>query len=687
MTPREGAAATILETTVLAARNRRFPKAVVACLLDPGDTSTAPAVVSFDDRVLHLLPGLARACEGEPVPPRELFCRIAIELQRAGGGDVELADSGEAGEAGARAVAFEYESPEVGVAAAALALDLLNLATIGATSTDSKCDAIRAFLRDARGAHLRVDGRELVRLAAARDIPADHLGDWHIRFGQGRHQRLLYRTYTDRTAHLGWVLARDKALANRRLSEAGLPVPRQTLVRSLEEAKTAAERLGYPIVVKPRAEDHGIGITVGVDGPEALARAYEEADRATEGVLLEEHIAGKDHRLLVIGGRLAAASRRRPARVVGDGSATIGELIEAENRDPRRGSGAMSPLSLVAVDRSLIDHLARSGRSLDSVPGNGEIVPLRAAANLSLGGTATDVTDRVHPDNRDMAVRAAAVAGLDIAGVDYLTEDIGRSYRSSGGRICEINPTPGLRMHLFPDEGEPRDVAGALLDMLFPDTSARIPIAAVLGSGPPGAVGRLLAGLVDRSGKVVGHADECTATVDDEPLLPPATPGGSVRAVLGDRRVEAAIFELEAGVTARTGAWFDACEVTVVGGPSGPSDPASDDMLQAASLLASLTRSFLVVEAENPLWNRLAEFGGPRVLAVMPAGGGARVEAHLAAGFPAVVLEDSGRAAIHDGGTTRTVSLAEAFGAPAGASSADLLLALAAGYGLGILPR
>ena len=321
---------------------------------------------------------------------------------------------------------------------------------------------------ESRAGRMRPDTRALADAAEKRGIPWEYLGDLHLRLGEPGAYRRLYRTYTDRTSHLGWVIARDKTLTNRALEEVGLPVPRQAIVLSAEEAVQAGAEFSGSVVVKPRSEDNGVGITVGVSDPADIRLAFDAASAHGAGVIVEERLDGEDFRLLVVGRRLVAAARRDAASVVGDGTRTIRELVDAENRDPRRSPDRQTPLQTIVIDGDLATTLARQGHTLDAIPAAGERVALHAAKNLSLGGTSEDVTDRVHPVVRRIAEKAAETIGLDVAGVDYITPDIARSPDDVGGGICEVNPTPGIRMHLWPSAGEPRDVAGAIIDLLFP---------------------------------------------------------------------------------------------------------------------------------------------------------------------------------------------------------------------------
>jgi cyanophycin synthetase len=309
----------------------------------------------------------------------------------------------------------------------------------------------------------------LLKAAEERGIPCSRLnGHCLIRLGYGRFQKRIQATLTSETRQIAVDLASDKEKTNLLLRDAGLPVPRQRKAYGVREAVRAAEQIGYPVVVKPLNSNHGQGISIKLTTPEQVEAAFERAREYSEAVLVEGYIAGADYRMLVVNGQLVAAARRVPAHVVGDGVHSIDELVEQVNQDPRRGVGHGNVLTRIEIDEMAERLLADQGYRRETVLHRGVTVCLRATANLSTGGTAIDVTDSVDPDNRDMAIRAIRAIGLDVAGVDFITTDIRASYRETGGAMCEVNACPGLRMHLAPSEGLPRDVAGPIIDMLFP---------------------------------------------------------------------------------------------------------------------------------------------------------------------------------------------------------------------------
>ncbi len=268
------------------------------------------------------------------------------------------------------------------------------------------------------------------------------------------------------------------------------------------DAISAASRIGYPVVVKPYNGNHGRGVSINLTDADQVIAAFHVAQAISRSVIVEKFIVGHDHRMLVVNGQLIAVSKRMPGHVVGDGQHTIAELVDEVNRDPRRGVGHEKVLTRIDFDYQAERLLEEHGLSRDSVPAAGQIVYLRTTANLSTGGTAEDVTDIVHPDNVEMAVRAISAIGLDVGGVDFLSPDISESYKDIGGAICEVNAAPGFRMHMAPSSGRPRDVAGPVLDMLFaPGSPSRIPIAALTGTNGKTTTARMLAHIM----KLAGH--------------------------------------------------------------------------------------------------------------------------------------------------------------------------------------
>ncbi len=306
-----------------------------------------------------------------------------------------------------------------------------------------------------------------------------------MRLGLGRYSQILKGTESTHTRSIGRLVAGDKGLTNRILTEAGLPVPRQAVTSSLKRAQSLAEKVGYPLVVKPRNGNMGRGITIGVRDGKHLARAFERAQKVSHTVVLESLIEGEEYRLLAVGGRFVAAAHRRAAQVKGDGVSTITQLVERENLRPEREPVLISRMAILRrleLDDYALEVLAEQGMHAESIPEEGQIAYLRRESNISRGGEPADVTDRMHPDNIEMAGRAARIVGLDIAGIDFITTDPAISWRQNRAAICEVNSRPGINMQIQM-AGKGRDrITGPILDMYFPQGSrSRMPVVALLG--------------------------------------------------------------------------------------------------------------------------------------------------------------------------------------------------------------
>ncbi|MFT3974607.1 MAG: cyanophycin synthetase [Amaricoccus sp.] len=531
------------------------------------------------DPLLRYLPGLATAPTefGIPFGERlrsadcdlgELMAQVAVALQNRAGAPADLALTRPGADEEHVQVLYGYESEDVGVEAGEVARTLI-LELIAPREEDplDLAEVVDDFEYYAERRALGPSALALVRAAEARGIPWLRLNDASlIQVGQGKYQKRIEAALTSQTSHTAVEIAGDKELCIRLLSDLGLPVPRQIHVRDAEDAVDAALSIGYPVVVKPVDGNHGRGVAVNLASDEAVADAYERALVEGSGVVVESMIAGDDHRLLVIDGTLVAAARRVPGHVVGDGRHTIAELVEIVNADPRRGAGHENMLTRIELDDEAERQLAGKGYDGASVPPAGEVVYLRKTANLSTGGTAIDVTDVIHPDNRRMAERAIRAVGLDIGGVDFLTTDISESYRDTGGAICEINAGPGMRMHISPSEGRGRDVGGAVMDMLFPAGSpARIPIAALTGTNGKTTTARMLAHVLKMAGHVVGQTSTDAVYIDGNVTVKGDMTGPkSAQMVLRDPLIDMAVLETARGGIVRAGLGYDYCDVGAV---------------------------------------------------------------------------------------------------------------------------
>jgi cyanophycin synthetase len=612
--------------------------------------------------LLQRLPGLAtaRAETGEALVDRlernpdarlgELLAHLALALMNRAGAPAATAFTRPGAHPDEVEVLYGYESEEVGLEAGDVARAML-IELIAPREDGPPPDldeTIEDFVDYAGRRALGPSALALVRAAEARDIPWVRLNDASlIQLGQGRHQRRIEAALTSQTSHIAVEIASDKELCSRLLSDLGLPVPKQRMVRSPEDAVRAATRIGYPVVVKPVDGNHGRGVAVNLATDAEVEDAFEVAEAEGSGVVVESMILGDDHRLLVVGGKLVAAARRMPGHVVGDGTRTVAELVEIVNQDPRRGAGHENMLTRLELDAVADRLLAERGMTAASVPAAGEVVYLRKTANLSTGGTAIDVTDVIHPDNRLMAERAIQAVGLDLGGVDFLTADITASWRDTGGAICEINAGPGMRMHIAPSEGQGRDVGGAVIDMLFPaGAPARIPVAALTGTNGKTTTARMLAHVLKMAGHVVGQTSTDAVYIDGNVTVKGDMTGpASARMVLRDPTVDMAVIETARGGIVRAGLGYDFCDVGAVLNVTsdhlglGGVDTV-DQLAEVKRLVVEVAKDTAVLSADNEHTLKMAAHApAQHICYVTMNPENPLVREHIRLGKRAVVLE------------------------------------------------
>lgn len=496
--------------------------------------------------------------------------------------------------------------------------------------------AIAALEARARRGERSTTTAVLALAAKRRGLPCENLRGPYLRLGHGALQRLIYASVTEHTSLAASQLARNKHRTNRRLAQLHLPITQQSKVATIEEAMTAASTLGFPVVLKPLKQKQAAGVTVGLLNANDIPAAFARAQRAGHGVIVESFVRGHAHRLLVIGGRFMAALKTVPPAVTGDGVRTIAELIEDLNGDPLRNGVR---LFKVPIDAELAHDLELTGHALGDVLERGTTVALRAAANVAIGGIHSDVTDSVHPDNQEMAIRAAAGIGLDVAGIDFVTEDISRSYKEIGGSIIEVNARPGLCMHTWPRHGRSRYVAAAVLDLVFPPrVTGRIPIAVVARGQGAMRVAHDLDAILQASGKTVGLVTRKHSFINGEA----AEPGTSrerraFRTQLRDQRVQALVGTVSLRRTLRRGLGLDTCDVAAI--MSRTADQDTDRALRGLEVVVRATRGMLVVGADDEAALKVLSAIDPKRLILVASSRQDRpIGAHVAAG--AVVVSN-----------------------------------------------
>jgi cyanophycin synthetase len=553
---------------------------VLQIVLDIGEYEDLPSneFPGFTERITAWLPGLWKhECSvGRPGGFVERLNRgtylahisehITLELQTLMGFDVSFGRARGTGETGVYNVVIAYREEEPARAAFYTALRMTIAAMhnhpFDAAGEIEKLLLIADEYRLGPSTAAIVDAARRRRIPVRRITPTGSL----VQLGYGKYQRRIQASETSLTSAIAVEICQEKPLTNRMLRAVGVPVPEGRTVLSPDEAWLVAQEIGLPVVCKPESGNQGKGVSVNLNTEAEVKAAYTIAEGYRGDVLVEQYIEGDDYRILVIGGKMVAAARRDPAQVMGDGLHNIIQLVEEVNHDPRRRPGHSSTLTRIKLDEAAILVLTQQGLTMTTIPALGQVVRLRNNSNLSTGGTATDVTDEVHPANRQMAELAAQILGLDVAGIDMLCKDITRPLGEQNGAIVEVNAAPGLRMHLYPYKGKPRDVGEPIMEMLYPEgTPNRIPIIAVTGTNGKTTVTRLIAHMYETARWVVGMTSTEGTYINKERIINGDCSGPkSAAAVLLHPQVEVAILETARGGIIREGLAFDACTVGVV---------------------------------------------------------------------------------------------------------------------------
>ena len=543
---------------------------------DLNDTSSE-LIPGFTDRLVSWLPSLIEhTCSTgqrggffdrlrRGTYPAHILEHIALELQNLAGTRVTFGKARATNEDGVYKVAVQYKEEDLGRAALKTARELI-LAALHDKPFDVAGEIKK--LRDLKHElALGPSTASIVKAAVARGIPFRRLNSGSlVQLGYAARQRRILAAETDATPAIAEWIAQDKQLTRKLLQQIGVPVPTGRVVADAEDAWATAEDIGVPVVVKPQYGNQGRGVATNLSTKSQILAAYHAAKKEGDEIIVETFAPGADWRVLVVGERVVAAARREPAQVIGDGQATIRQLIEQTNADPRRSDGHATSLSWIKLDDVSLAVLAEQDFTPESVPAAGQVVLIRRNANLSTGGTAEDVTDRVHPLVAARCVEAAKMVGLDICGVDVVAVDIGRPLEEQQGVIVEVNAAPGLRMHLEPSSGTPRNVGAAIVDLLFaPGQTGRIPIVAVTGTNGKTTTARLTAHLVRQTGRRTAMTCTDGIYIDDRRIEVGDCAGpGSATAVLMNPLVEAAVLETARGGILRAGLGFDRCDVAVV---------------------------------------------------------------------------------------------------------------------------
>ena len=590
-------------------------EALVRCKGDELDLSSCP---EFEKHLRQLFPGLGQLSPTDRKAPLSMAHAIeatTLHLQIQAGCPVTFSRTTATNEKGVYQVAVEYTEEEVGCLAIKLARDLCTAASrAGEFDVEVAIDQLRGLDEDIR---LGPSTGSIVNAAIARGIPFRRLTEGSlVQLGWGSKQRRIQAAEIDATSAIAESIAQDKELTKKLLHAAGVPVPLGRPVTSAQDAWAAAQEIGLPVVVKPRDGNQGKGISVNIATKEGVMSAYNTAKSFRDDVLVERYLPGSDFRLLVVGNKLVAAARRDPPLVIGNGKNTVHELVELVNADPRRGEGHATSLTKIRLDDIAKNRLKEQGLDENSVPAKGTRVILRNNANLSTGGTATDVTDDVHQEVAARAIAAAQMVGLDICGVDVVCESVLLPMEEQGGGVVEVNAAPGLRMHLSPSFGKGRDVGEAVIATMFPNgEDGRVPVIAVTGTNGKTTTVRLTSHLLRTHGLRVGMTNTDGVYVNGRQTDSGDCSGPrSARNVLAHPDVDAAVLETARGGMLREGLAFDRCHVAVVTN-IGMGDHLGLNYISTVEDLAVLKRMIVqnvaasgtaVLNATDPLVARMA---------------------------------------------------------------------------------
>jgi len=681
----------ILSTNVFVGPNTWASFPVIRHVIDLGILEQWPSAKIgklFIDALVEALPGLEshgcsyrksggfirRLREDEGTWLGHVLEHCAIEIQCIAGSDVTFGRTRSSGEVGQYNMVYAYHQSNVGLEAGQLALRLLM--QILPNHLKKKVDYIfdndfnwqnelKEFILSAQKQEFGPSTGSLVKAAEERDIPWLRLNKYSlVQFGQGKHQQRIQATITSKTPQIAVAISGDKEDTHNLLHKLGLPVPLQHMVYSEQAAVRAAHKIGFPVVLKPLNANHGRGVSINLTEDDQIITAFGEAKNQGTGsaVLVESFITGFDHRMLVVNNELVAVAKRVPGNVVGNGKLTIAQLIEIVNSDPRRGIGHEKVLTNLELDAQAQRLMSEGGINQDTILPKDEIFYLRSTANLSTGGTAIDLTDVVHPDNRDMAVRAIMAVGLDVGGVDFLTDDISHSYKEIGGAIVEVNAAPGFRMHVAPSEGTPRDVSGKVIDMLFPTgSSSRIPIASITGTNGKTTTSRMLGHIMKASGYTVGMTSTDGVYVDGKLSVKGDMTGPSAaQIVLRDPTVDFAVMETARGGLIRSGLGYQKSDVAACINVSADhlglgGVETVEDLAKVKRVVIESATGTAVLNADDIHCLRMADFAqAERIFYVTMDSGNALVKEHTRSGGQAVVLEqgmNGNMITIYDNGT------------------------------------
>lgn len=636
-----------------------FP--VMEAHVDLGDWVETPSNKSFADKIVKLLPELkehscSKGYKGgfverleEGTYPAHIIEHVAISIQNSVGVQVGFGKSREE-EGTLYKIVMDYEHPSLASFAFEEAIKIVNALLSGEEGLESIIDNVLdeakdEFLKEKIGPSTSA----ILEAAKKRKIPYKRADEEYSLFslGWGKNRKMIWGPETSQTSLIGSEIGQEKDICKDLLYDYGLPVPRGEVASSAKEGLEIAEYIGYPVVIKPVSGHHGNGVFVNIKNPDELSKAYSLAEDHSTHILVEKYLKGDDYRVLLVDHEVVAVAKRIPAHIIGDGSSTVKELIELTNKDPKRGDDHDAVLTKISIDDEARINLERQHLTLESIPEEDERIWLRDTANISTGGTAEDQTDRIHQSLKRILERTSKIIGLDLMGVDLISDDISLPVEDMNWGIIEINSSPGLRMHIAPSSGEPQPVGEKIIDHLYPSGDGRIPVVAITGTNGKTTTSRIVEWLAKNQGHHTGLAVTGGIWSNDLKVADGDTTGPwSANIILQDPEVDYAVLESARGGIVKRGLGFDRCKVgTVLNiredhiGVDGIKD--LDDIFWAKSLLVEVVEEdgYAVINGNDDYAEKLMERANGNII-LFGVEKNELIEDHIKKGGEAFFMED-----------------------------------------------
>lgn len=675
--------------------------------LEKWDNIPTNQIPKFNQRLLELLPGLAahycslgyeggfkrRLDEGTYLA--HVIEHSALEILNQVGQPVSFGQARRIKNTSCYTIVFAQREEHAGLEAGKTAVQMVK-----AITTDMTFDITERLNRIQELSWkfgLGPSTRAIADAALDRGIPVTRIGKGSIiQLGYGKYHKKIEGTLTDNTSCISVDMACDKTVTKELLEQAGIPVPKGGVCRTIKEAIQTAEEIGYPVVLKPVNGNQGKGVSLNIQCPEEIPEAFRIAAAFSENILVEEYINGNDYRILVVGNQVSAVSLRIPANVIGDGRHTIAQLVELKNKDERRGEDHERPLTKIKLDEISMAILKKQRYLPDSIPKKGIRVYLKMSGNLSTGGEAVDYTDRIHPDNQQIAIRAAKIIGLDIAGIDIKCKNIDKPLTLGQGAVIEVNASPGIRMHLYPSKGKVRKVGNAIVDMLFPYGSKHsVPIVSVTGTNGKTTTTRMISHILKTRGMRVGMTTTDGIYIDDNCIMKGDTTGpASAKMLLTDKSIDVAVLETARGGIIRSGLGYDLADIGVLTNISedhiGLDGVNSlEDMLHVKSLVIEAVKSngHVVLNADDQMVVQAAGHSKASIIYFSLQEDNLIVHKHISDGGIAVFLKDNYITLATGNGLLKSLSIIQVpsvYGGKLKYNIENCLAAFSAAYALNI---